>query len=75
MTGNAHIESFNAGLRAECPNAHIFEPIEDAEDFLHFCRGDYDISSLRSALDMVTLGEFAGLGWTKLGRNARILGS
>ena len=75
LTGNTYIESFNAGLRAECPNAHIFEPLEDAPEFLHLCRGDYDAEARRSSLDMVTPGEFAGLGWMKLGRNARILGS
>jgi transposase InsO family protein len=31
-TDNAHIESFNARLRAEFLNAHVFESLEDAED-------------------------------------------
>ena len=30
-TYNAHIESFNARLRAECRNAHVFESLEDAK--------------------------------------------
>jgi putative transposase len=33
-TDNAHIESFNARLRAECLNAHVFESLEDAEGTL-----------------------------------------
>jgi len=31
-TDNAYIESFNARLRAECLNAHVFESLEDAEE-------------------------------------------
>jgi hypothetical protein len=36
--GIAHIESFNVRLRAECPNAHVFEPRDDAQEILH-CGG------------------------------------
>ena len=30
-TDNAFIESFNAQVRAECLNAHVFESLEDAK--------------------------------------------
>jgi putative transposase len=33
-TDNAHIESFNARLRAECLNAHVFKSLEDAAETL-----------------------------------------
>ncbi len=39
-TDNAHIESFNARLRAECLSAHVFESLEDAEEFLTSWRSD-----------------------------------
>ena len=39
-TDNAHIEPFNARLRAECLNAHVFESLEDAEETLTSWRSD-----------------------------------
>ena len=33
-TDNAFIESFNARVRAECLNAHVFESLEDAKNIL-----------------------------------------
>ncbi|MBU3729385.1 MAG: transposase [Phycisphaerales bacterium] len=33
-TDKAHVESFNARLRAECLNAHVYESLEDAEETL-----------------------------------------
>jgi len=48
-TDNAHIESFNARLRAECLNAHVFESLEDAEETLTSWRSDYNAVRPHSA--------------------------
>ena len=53
-TDNAHIESFNARLRAECLNAHVFESLEDAEETLTSWRSDYNAVRPHSALGMLT---------------------
>jgi putative transposase len=65
-TDNAHIESFNARLRAECLNAHVFESLEDAEETLTSWRSDYNAVRPHSALGMLTPREFglARLSWT-----------
>ena len=44
-TDNAFIESFNARVRAECLNAHVFESLEDAKNILTHWRSDYKIGS------------------------------
>ena len=65
---NAHIESFNARLRAECLNAHVFESLEDAEETLTSWRSDYNAVRPHSALGMLTPREFAELGQRSAGR-------
>jgi putative transposase len=67
-TDNAHIESFNARLRAECLNAHVFESLEDAEETLTSWRSDYNAVRPHSALGMLTPREFAELGQRSAGR-------
>ena len=67
-TDNAHIESFNARLRAECLNAHVFESLEDAEETLTSWRSDYNAVRPHSALGMLTPREFAELGQRNAGR-------
>ena len=71
-TDNAHIESFNAPLRAECLNAHVFESLEDAEETLTSWRSDYNAVRPHSALGMLTSKieswEFAELGQRNAGR-------
>ena len=48
-TDNAHIESFNARLRAECLKAHVFDSFEDAEETLTSWRSDYNALHPHSA--------------------------
>jgi putative transposase len=67
-TDNAHIESFNARLRAECLNAHVFESLEDAEETLTSWRSDYSAVRPHSTLGMLTPREFAELGQRNAGR-------
>ena len=67
-TDNAHIESFNARLRAECLNAHVFESLEDAEETLTSWRSDYNAVRPHGALGMLTPREFAELGQRNAGR-------
>jgi putative transposase len=72
-TDNAQIESFNARLRAECLNAHVFESLEDAAQILASWRRDYNAMRPHSALGMLTPKEFAELGQRNAGRSmARI---
>ena len=58
-TDNAFIESFNARVRAECLNAHVFESLEDAKNILTNCRIDYNQVRPHSAWGMLTPEEFA----------------
>jgi putative transposase len=67
-TDNAHIESLNARLRAECLNAHVFKSLEDAEENLNSWRSDYNAVRPNSALGMLTPREFAELGQRNAGR-------
>ena len=53
-TDNAYVESFNARLRAECLNAHIFESLDDADRILTSWRRDYNAVRPHSALGMLT---------------------
>ena len=41
-TDNAFVETFNACVRAECLNAHVFELLEDAKNILINWRSDYN---------------------------------
>jgi putative transposase len=67
-TDNAHIESFNARLRAECLNAHVFESLEDAEETLTSWRSDFNAVRPHRALGMLPPREFAELGQGSAGR-------
>jgi len=66
-TDNAHVESFNARLRAECLSAHVFESLEDAEETLTSWRSDYNAVRPHSALGMLAPREFAELGQRSAG--------
>jgi putative transposase len=68
-TDNAHIESFNARLRPECLNAHVFESLEDAEETLTSWRSDYNAVRPHSALSMLTPTKLAELGQRDAGRH------
>ena len=61
-TDNAPIESFDARLRAECLNAHVFETLEDAEETLTSWRSDHNALRPHSALGILTPREVAELG-------------
>ena len=67
-TDNAHIESFNARLRAECLNAHVVESLEDADDNLTSWRSVCKSVRPRSAFGMLTPRELAELGQRNAGR-------
>jgi putative transposase len=67
QTDNAHVESFNARLRAECLNAHVFESLEDAEETLTSWRSDYKAVRPHSTPGMLPLREFAELGQGNVG--------
>jgi putative transposase len=67
-TDNAHIESFNARLRAECLNAPVCESLEDAEETWTSRRSDYKAVRPHSPLGMPTAWEFAELGQRNAGR-------
>ena len=60
-TDNAFIESFNARVRAEFLNAHVFESLEDAKNILTNWRSDYNKYCSHNALGMLTPEEFAAL--------------
>lgn len=67
-TDNAYVESFNARLRAECLNAHIFESLDDADRTLTSWRRDYNAVRPHSSLGMLTPTEFAELSQRNAGR-------
>ncbi len=56
---NAHIEAFNARLRAECLNASWFLSMGDARDRIEAWRRDYDEGRPHTALGNLTPKEFA----------------
>ncbi len=58
-TDNAHIEAFNARLRAECLNASWFLSMGDARDRIEAWRRDYDEGRPHTALGNLTPKEFA----------------
>ena len=56
---NAHIESFNARLRDECLNEHIFVSLDDARSKIENWRIQYNRKRPHSSLGNLTLEEFA----------------
>ena len=60
-TDNAFIEPFNARVRRECLNGHLFESLEDAKNFLPYWRRDHSKFGPQSALGIFTPEEFAAL--------------
>lgn len=57
-TDNAHIEAFNARLRAECLNASWFLSMSDAQDRLNEWRDDYNEMRPHTSLGNLTPKEF-----------------
>ena len=60
-TDNAQIESFNARLRAECMNAHVFESLADAKEILTSWRSDCNNVRPHIGLGILTTKKFAEL--------------
>lgn len=56
---NAHIESFNARLREECLNEHVFVSLDDARNKIEKWRGEYNRERPHSSLGNLTPEEFA----------------
>jgi len=56
---NAHIESFNARLREECLNEHVFVSLDDARLKIEKWRIQYNRERLHSSLGNLTPEEFA----------------
>jgi putative transposase len=56
---NAHIESFNARLREECLNEHVFVSLDDARCKIEKWRVDYNRERPHSSLGYLTPEEFA----------------
>ena len=67
-TDNAHVESFDARLRAKCMNAYVFETLEDAEETSTSWRSDYNAARPHPALGMLAPKELAELGQRNAGR-------
>jgi putative transposase len=72
---NAHIESFNARLREECLNEHVFVSLNDARSKIEQWRIEYNQERPHSSLGNLTPEEFAALagepGSAALARTAR----
>jgi putative transposase len=72
---NAHIESFNARLREECLNEHVFVSLDDARCKIEKWRVDYNRERPHSSLGNLTPEEFAAQavneGNSALARTAR----
>src|SRR5258708_31788989 len=74
---NAHIESFNARLREECLNEHVFVSLADARFKIEKWRLDYNRERPHSSLGNLTPEEFAAQtdnhnpGSSALARTAR----
>jgi len=60
-TDNAFVESFNARVRMECLNAHVFESLDNAKNILTNWTNDYSKYRPYSALGGLPLEEFARL--------------
>ena len=58
-TDNAHVESFNGTLRAECLDAHWFESLTAAKQIIEAWRREYNESRPHRALGERTPMEFA----------------
>ena len=58
-TDNAHIEAFNARLRAECLNASWFLSLADARDRLEAWRREYNEERPHGSLRNLTPRAFA----------------
>jgi putative transposase len=74
-TQNAHIESFNARLRDECLNEHVFVSLADARLKIEKWRIEYNRERPHSSLGNPTSEEFAtqaaNSGSSALARTAR----
>jgi len=73
---NAHIESFNARLREECLNEHVFVTLDDARRKIETWRIQYNRERPHSSLGNLTPEEFASQavldpGSSALARTAR----
>ncbi len=72
---NAHIESFNARLREECLNEHVFVTLADARSKIEEWRIQYNRERPHSSLGNLTPEEFAAqastAGSAALARTAR----
>ena len=72
---NAHIESFNARLREESLNEHVFVSLDDARSKIEKWRIEYNRERPHSSLGNLTPEEFAAQaadpGRSALARNAR----
>ena len=55
---NAHIESFNARLREECLNEHVFVSLDDARSKIEKWRIEYNRERPHSSLGNLTPEEF-----------------
>jgi len=58
-TDNAHVESFNGTLRAECLDAHWFSHLPEAAERIEAWRWEYNASRPHRALGERTPHEFA----------------
>jgi putative transposase len=56
---NAYIESFNARLREECLNEHVFVSLDDARNKIEKWRVEYNRERPHSGLGNLTPEEFA----------------
>jgi len=61
-TDNAHVESFNGTLRAECLDAHWFDSLAEARERIELWRSEYNASRPHRALGERTPHEFARAG-------------
>ncbi len=59
-TDNAHVESFNGTLRAECLDVHWFETLAEAKQVIESWRREYNESRPHRSLGERTPSEFAG---------------
>ena len=58
-TDNAHVESFNGTLRAECLDVHWFATLTEAKQIIESWRHDYNESRPHRSLGERTPSEFA----------------
>src|SRR5579872_7081042 len=72
---NAHIESFNARLREECLNEHVFVSLDDARNKIERWRVEYNRERPHSSLGNLTPEEFAARHQMSFGHRAHRLAS